>query len=137
VSEADASAPLRLPGGVEARIRVSGAETDGSFVLLTDVAPPGWSLPPHSHTNESETIHITSGSMWLDVDGDRRDLVAGHTAFIPRGTRHSGGTLGDQPVQRVLVFSPAGMEDFFTAVASTADRAAMLDLATKHGWVFS
>ena len=137
MSEARAGAPLQLPGGVEARIRVTGAESDGSFVLLTDVAPPGWSLPPHRHANESETIHITSGAMWLDVDGNRRTLAAGDTAFIPRGTLHGGGTAGDEPVHRVLVFSPAGMEDCFTAMASTTEPAAMLELATKHGWAFS
>jgi quercetin dioxygenase-like cupin family protein len=128
---------LRLPGGVEARIHVTGDESGGAFVLLTDAAPPGWALPPHRHANESETIHITRGALWLEVEGARRELRAGDTAFVARGALHSGGTLGDERVERVVVFSPAGMERFFTALAATSDPAAMLELATAHGWAFA
>ncbi len=128
---------LRLPGGVEARIQVRGADTGEVFTLLTDVAPPGWSLPPHRHASESETIHVTGGALWLEVEGQRRDLRPGDTALIPAGTLHSGGTLGEEPVQRVLVFAPAGMDDFFTLLASTTEPAAMLELAANYGWTFA
>ena len=128
--------PLRLPGGVEARIHVTGADSGGAFVLLTDTAPPGWSLPPHRHANESETIHITRGALWLEVEGVRRELRAGETAFVPQGALHTGGTLGTERVERVVVFAPAGMERFFTALAETTDPAVMLALATEHGWTF-
>ena len=127
---------LRLPGGVEMRVQVSGEQSGGAFVLLTDVVPPGWSLPPHRHANESETIHITAGRQWLDVDGERRELAAGDTAYVPRDTVHSGGTIGDEPARRVLVFSPAGMEHFFRALAASEEPGAMLELATRHGWRF-
>ena len=128
---------LRLPGGVEARVHVSGRQSGGAFTLVTDIAPPGWSLPPHRHARESETIHITAGALWLEVEGRRRELRAGDTAFIPRGDLHSGGTLGDDPVHRVLVFAPAGMDEFFELLARTNDAGEMLALATKYGWSFS
>ena len=128
---------LRLPGGVTARVHVSGADSGGAFTLLTDVAPPGWSLPPHRHARESETILVTAGELWLEVEGRRRVVRAGDSAFIPSGTLHGGGTLGEEPVQRVLVFSPAGMEEFFALLASASDAAAMPDLAAKYGWTFS
>ena len=128
---------LRLPGGVRARIHVSGAETGGAFVLLTDEAPAGWALPPHRHANESETIHITAGALWMDIEGERRELRAGDTIHVPRGTLHAGGTLGDDPVRRVVIFAPAGMEHFFTALAATTDPAEMARLAAEHGWTFS
>jgi quercetin dioxygenase-like cupin family protein len=128
---------LKLPGGVTARIHVTGTDSGGAFTLLTDEAPPGWSLPPHRHANESETIHVISGALWLDVEGERRELGAGDTAFVTPGSLHSGGTAGDGPVHRLLVFSPAGMEDFFTALADCPDPAAMLELASAYGWTFA
>jgi quercetin dioxygenase-like cupin family protein len=128
---------LRLPGGVEARVHVSGRQSGGAFTLVTDIAPPGWSLPPHRHARESETIHITAGALWLEVEGRRRELRVGDTAFIPRGAVHSGGTLGDDAVHRVLVFAPAGMDEFFELLAGTNDAGEMLALATKYGWSFS
>ena len=127
---------LRLPGGVEMRVQVDGEQNGGAFVMLSDVVPPGWSLPPHRHVNESETIHITAGRLWLEVDGERRELGPGDTVFVPRDTMHSGGTIGDEPARRVLVFAPAGMEYFFRTVAASAEPDRMLELATKHGWRF-
>jgi quercetin dioxygenase-like cupin family protein len=117
VSRAVKADVLRLPGGVEAGIHVRGSETGNAFALLTDVCPPGWTLPRHRHAREAETIHITAGALWLEVDGQRREMHPGDTAIIPSGTLHSGGTLSVEPVRRVLVFSPAGMEQFFERLA--------------------
>ena len=117
-------------------MRVTAADTDGAFTLITDVAPPGWRLPPHRHAKESETIHVTAGALLLDIDGERRELRAGDTAFIGPGTLHATATAGDEPVHRVLVFSPAGMEEFFVALAEVTDPAAMQDLAASYGWSF-
>jgi quercetin dioxygenase-like cupin family protein len=126
---------LQLPGGVTARIHVTGADTGGAFVMVTDSAPPGWALPPHRHTRESETIHVTAGALWLDVAGDRRVLGPGDTAHVPAGTLHSGGTEGDTRVERVVIFSPAGMEDFFAVLAAGAED--VVALAEAHGWRFA
>lgn len=122
---------------MEARVHVTGAQSGGAFTLITDTAPPGWSLPPHRHARESETIHVTAGALWLDIEGKRRELAAASTAFVPRGILHSGGTLGDAPVERVVIFSPAGMEDFFTQLTELSDPDAMLELAARHGWTFA
>ncbi len=89
-------ARLRLPGGVEAVIRVRGEETGGAFTLLTDTAPPGWRLPPHSHRAESETIHVTAGRLWMTVDDVECELGPGDTIHIPSGVRHEGGTAGSE-----------------------------------------
>lgn len=126
---------LRLPGGVDAVIQVRGSETAGAFMMLLDRAPTGWLLPPHRH-DVSETIHVTSGRLWMEIDGERRDLGAGETVHLPAGLRHSGGTAGPDPVERVVVFSPAGMEDFFEELATVDDPAGALELATRHGWRF-
>ena len=127
---------LRLPGGVEATIAVSGADTDGRFTLITDEAPPGWSLPPHRHLDASETITIVSGALWFELDGERSELHAHDTVHVPAGTLHTGGTLGDEPVRRAVVFSPAGMDELFTALAEVTDPAEGLELAQRHGWRF-
>lgn len=117
-------------------IRVRGDETAGAFTLLTDVAPPGWSLPPHAHRAESETIHITAGRLWMRIGEVERELGPGDTVHIPAGVRHAGGTAGEEPVERVVVFAPAGMETLFEALEGVDDPAQMLVLAQGHGWDF-
>lgn len=135
---------LFLPGGLRTEIRLTGDDTAGAFCLLVDEAPPGWSLPPHRHLAESETIHVTSGTMWLALDGEeeRMEVPTGSTIHIPPGLLHAGGTAGDEPLERVVVFSPAGIEEFFAAIgAETPDAAvdgsALLRLAGEYGWEFA
>jgi len=135
---------LYLPGGVRAEIRLTGEDTGGAFCLLVDEAPPGWELPPHRHAAESETIHVVAGTMWLSIEGDeeRFEVTAGSTVHLPAGMLHAGGTLGDEPLERVVVFSPAGIESFFAAIG-TEDPSQAVDLETvgrlalEHGWEFS
>lgn len=95
---------LRLPGGVRAVIHVRGSESAGAFTLISDIAPPGWALPPHRH-DVSETIYVTAGSMWVDISGQRATIEAGGSMHVPAGIRHAGGTVGDVALERVLVFS--------------------------------
>ena len=117
-------------------IRVRGEETAGAFTMLTDSAPPQWSLPPHSHRTESETIHVTAGRLWMTVGGASCELGPGDTLHIPAGVVHEGGTAGTEPVERVVVFAPAGMEKLFEALAAVDDPAQMVELARGHGWDF-
>lgn len=126
---------LLLPGGVEATVQVRGDQTSGSFTLITDVAPAGWSLPPHRH-EVSETILVTKGRLWMEFEGRREERGAGESIHIHPGVRHAGGTLGGDAVERVLVFSPAGMERFFEALHAVTEPSAALELAQRHGWRF-
>jgi quercetin dioxygenase-like cupin family protein len=130
-----------MPGGVRTEIHLMGQDTDGSFCLLVDHPPPGWSLPAHKHHNEAETIHIVAGEFEMEIDGRRSRLSAGATVHIPKGVIHSGANVGQLPGRRVLLFSPAGMERFFLDAGAAApdgeiDQAAVLASAVSHGWEF-
>ena len=130
-----------MPGGVRTEIHLTSAETGGAFCLLIDEPPPGWSLPSHLHRGVAETIHIVGGQFEMEVDGRRTPLVAGQTLHIPADAIHATGNVGDRPGRRVLLFSPAGMEQFFREAGAPAadvpvDPAAALASATRHGWEF-
>jgi quercetin dioxygenase-like cupin family protein len=130
-----------MPGGVRTEVHLTGEDTGGAFCLLVDEPPAGWSLPPHRHRNEAETIHVVNGAFWMEVEGQPLRLEAGQTVHVPCGVVHAGGTLGDEPGRRVIVFSPAGLERFFLeagapAPGEEAGRAEALEAATRHGWEF-
>jgi mannose-6-phosphate isomerase-like protein (cupin superfamily) len=125
---------LELPGGVPVTIALDGEATGGALTLLVDRPPVGWSLPPHRHRNESETIHVVDGRFELIVEGERRELGPGDAAHVPAGTLHAGRNLGDEPGRRVIVFSPAGVEGWFRAAAADPARAG--ELALQYGWEF-
>jgi mannose-6-phosphate isomerase-like protein (cupin superfamily) len=130
-----------MPGGVRTSIELTGDETDGRFCLLVDEPPHGWSLPPHRHLRESETIHVVAGRFEFEVDGTTVSAGPGETVHVPTGVVHSGRCL-EGPGHRVLVFSPAGIEAFFLETGAESgddpvDLAAALDSATRHGWQFT
>src|SRR5579884_3186971 len=102
-----------MPGGVRTEIRLVRDDTGGAFCLLVDEPPAGWSLPPHLHRGVAETIHIVEGEFDMDIEGHRSVLGAGETVHVPADTVHSGGNVGPGPGRRLILFSPAGMEQFF------------------------
>ena len=122
-------------------IHLGAQDTGGAFCLLVDHPPAGWSLPPHRHEHESETVHVVEGAFWMTIGGERVELGPGDTAHVPQGVLHEGGTLGDVAGRRVLIFSPAGLERFFLEAGTpepqeSPDVAQLLRAATAHGWRF-
>jgi quercetin dioxygenase-like cupin family protein len=130
-----------MPGGVRTEIHLGGADTGGAFCLLVDHPPTGWSLPAHLHADAAETIHVVEGEFEMTVDGHTERLGPGQTVHIPAGVVHSGPNVGPSPGRRVLIFSPAGMEEFFREAGAPSpdaeiDPRAALAAATRHGWRF-
>jgi quercetin dioxygenase-like cupin family protein len=131
-----------MPGGVRTEIHLAAEDSGGAFCLLVDHPPVDWSLPPHRHLGEAETIHIVDGDFEIELDGTRSRLSAGQTIHIPRGVIHAGANIGGRPGRRVVLFSPAGLERFFLEVGaptpdSEIDIAAAMSCATRHGWEFA
>ncbi len=131
-----------MPGGVRTEIHLSGEDTAEAFCLLVDHPPAGWSLPPHRHANEAETIYIIEGDFEMELDGARTRLAAGESIHIPQGVTHSTRNVGRQAGRRILLFSPAGMEHFFLEAGEPTpdgkpDLPAVLSCATRHGWQFA
>jgi quercetin dioxygenase-like cupin family protein len=131
-----------MPGGVRTEIHLTGDDTGGAFCLLVDHPGPGWSLPPHIHTDAAETIHVIEGEFEIAVDGASERLGPGQTVHVPAGVVHSGANVGPGPGRRLLTFAPAGMEEFFRAAGAPSadaevDRGAALAAALHHGWRFT
>jgi quercetin dioxygenase-like cupin family protein len=130
-----------MPGGVRTEVHLAAEDTGGALCLLVDHPPAGWSLPPHRHRDEAETIHILEGDFEMEVAGIRSHLSAGDTIHVPQGTIHSGANIGAQEGRRVVVFSPAGIERFFLETGAPTregdiDLAVARASAARHGWEF-
>src|SRR5688500_11842039 len=109
--------------------------------MLVDQPPAGWALPPHRHRTEAETIHVVEGAFEMEIDGRRVLLGPGDTAHVPIGVVHSGGNVGSATGKRIVVFSPAGIEEWFREVGTAEpdgafDAQAALVSAARHGWEF-
>jgi quercetin dioxygenase-like cupin family protein len=130
-----------MPGGVRTEIHLTGADTGGAFCLLVDEPPAGWLLPAHLHEDAAETINVLEGEFEMTIGGTTERIGTGETVHIPAGVVHTGAKVGPGPGRRLLVFSPSGMESFFSEAGAASsdtvvDRRAVLDSATRHGWQF-
>ncbi len=75
------------------------------------------------------------------IDGQSSRLVAGETVHVPADVVHSGGNIGAVAGRRVVIFSPAGMENSFLETGARAkdaevDLRSVLASAARHGWEF-
>jgi quercetin dioxygenase-like cupin family protein len=139
--ESNTTRVVWMPGGTRTEVHLASEDTGGAFCLLVDHPPSGWSLPPHIHTDAAETIHVVAGEFQMEVDGRAIRLGPGETVHVPRGVVHSGANVGSGQGQRVLIFSPAGMERFFLEAGSATpeqppEPASVLAAARSHGWEF-
>jgi quercetin dioxygenase-like cupin family protein len=128
-----------MPGGVRTEVHLDADRTDGAFCMLVDEPPAGWSLGPHRHRNEAETIHVVRGEFEIAIEGERSRLAAGETIYVPRGAIHESANVGGDAGRRVVLFSPGGLERFFLETGAPSaeapvDWSAVATAAERHGW---
>jgi quercetin dioxygenase-like cupin family protein len=76
-----------LPPGAEYHLIYEDKATHALQTLVR--FPPGYSLPPHSHTHD-ETLLIVKGKLVIDFGGQSsQTLASGSYAVIPAGVLHS------------------------------------------------
>jgi quercetin dioxygenase-like cupin family protein len=131
-----------MPGGVRTEIHLQSIDTAGAFCLLVDHPPPGWSLPLHLHRGIAETVHIVDGEFEMEVAGKHIRLKSRDTLHVPPDTLHTSANVGATEGERVLVFSPGGMERFFLEAGAPSqshvvDPRAVLSAAQRNGWEFA
>jgi quercetin dioxygenase-like cupin family protein len=66
---------------------------------------PGAHFPVHRHPQEQITI-VLAGAIVFQIDGARRELVAGQIAVIPSDTPHGADVEGDAWVDTLNCLSP-------------------------------
>jgi mannose-6-phosphate isomerase-like protein (cupin superfamily) len=62
--------------------------TPEALVLEATYAPGGSAPPAHYHPAQDEHFEVQAGTLRVEVSGVERDLEAGETLDIPRGTSH-------------------------------------------------
>jgi mannose-6-phosphate isomerase-like protein (cupin superfamily) len=93
--------------------------TPAVLVLEAAYAPRGSAPPAHYHPRQDEHFEILEGTLRIEVSGVERDLSAGETLDIPRGTSHRMWNPGARPARARWETRPAGRtEEWFTALAA-------------------
>jgi mannose-6-phosphate isomerase-like protein (cupin superfamily) len=107
--------------------KAASAETGNSFCCTEARIPPGFGVPPHTHTREDEAFYVLAGEITFD-SGDRPAplrLGAGSFFFAPRGVAHSFRNDGKVEARILVLCLPAaGMERMFVEMDAAGRRSA-------------
>jgi mannose-6-phosphate isomerase-like protein (cupin superfamily) len=139
--------PQILKRGDGETLRALGSE----ITFLCQVADT-WSLmhlsaplhigpPPHAH-DFAEAYYILSGSLELNLGGERLVLEAGDFVHVPGGVFHGFKGASETPAQLLIFQSPADAGEFFRAVAKEvtnipADLPRVPEIGARYGIRFA
>ena len=101
-------------------ILLSGEDTGGAYCLLDLRVAPGKGVPRHTHTREDEAYLVLSGELEAIVGDAVFTLRAGETLMAPRNTPHQLRNPGNVANHYLIMFSPAGFEEFLKATSVPA-----------------
>jgi Mannose-6-phosphate isomerase len=93
-------------------ILLSGKDTGGAYCLLDLRVAPGLGVPRHTHTREDEAYFVLSGELEAEVGDETFTLRAGETLIAPRNIPHQLRNSGTIVNHYLIMFSPAGFEEF-------------------------
>ena len=129
----------RTPGpleilGHQALPKLLGADTEGAAVVSLVKVPKMSGPPVHIHTREDEWYYILSGEITFQL-GDRRVTHGpGASVLVPRGVPHAFQNFADEVAEMLVMFTPAGIEEFFIKVANAnLDEAGVIALMGEFG----
>ena len=101
-------------------ILLSGEDTGGAYCLLDLKVAPGKGVPRHTHTREDEALFVLSGELEAIVGDEVFTLRAGETLIAPRNIPHQLRNSGAVANHYLIMFSPAGFEEFLKATSVPA-----------------
>jgi quercetin dioxygenase-like cupin family protein len=110
---------FEMPDGSVYEVTAAAAESDGEFVGMNFVFPPGSTAPPpHVHPSQTEEFELLEGPFELLVEGEWRALRIGERAAVAPGILHTFRNASKEETVVVRnVHRPAGrFEEFIEAV---------------------
>lgn len=109
---------IPLGGAGCVTMKVEGMHSGQRVAVYEFVAPAFTAGPPvHLHRTWDETFYVLDGEMTFLIDGTQHVAPAGSCVFVPRGVLHTFWNATSHPTRQLTFFTPAGIEDYFDALA--------------------
>jgi quercetin dioxygenase-like cupin family protein len=111
---------LCFAGGGTLTIKVSSADTNGSFMVFEDRVVRGKTTPLHAHPNMEEALYVLEGELLVYVDGEERRVGQGGFLAVPRGVPHALLTISETGRLLCLLAPGTTGEAFFRDASDPA-----------------
>ena len=114
-----------MPDGSTYIVTRAAAETNGEYVEMEFVLPPGClPPPPHVHPQQVEEYEVLEGRFDVMVDGEWKTLEPGESASVPVGVLHTFRNRSGTVVRVRNWHRPAvRFEDYIELINTTLKRA--------------
>lgn len=104
--------------GLGITVKTDGKSTHDAYSMFEYAVPPRTDgPPPHVHTREDESFICLAGRLDVHLGGEDFVLEHGDYLFLPRDVTHAFRNPYDEESRVVSVVSPAGLEDYYQALA--------------------
>ena len=111
IAEPGVGRPLDV-GDMQLSLKASAEQTQGALTLFETEDMPGFSPPPHFHTDTAESFYVLEGEYHIVLDRQAYTCGPGSFIFIPRGVPQ-GFTVGATKAKKLMIFVPGAMETYF------------------------
>ena len=106
--------------GTKITLKVSKEDSEGKYTLFEMIHPPNVGPALHIHPNAPEAYYVLEGEYKIRFGKKEEEALyhakKGDFVFIPKGVEHKYQSGPDGG--KVLVISPAGLENYFAEVAA-------------------
>lgn len=107
-----------------------------SFAFDT-LFPPGSFVPPHSHADQDEFIHVHASMFELLLDGQTCFAAAGDLVRLPMGIPHGIFNKSTAPVRALFWLAPANRAyEMFSRMNNVADPGEVIRIAAEYQVTF-
>jgi mannose-6-phosphate isomerase-like protein (cupin superfamily) len=104
-------------------VLVSGEQTNNAYAVLEAFVLPGGGPPPHIHHREDELFYVLDGDITIFAGEQTVRGSAGTCVHIPLGTVHTFKNEGSGPARMVVMYTPAGFENYFSTAGAPTTHA--------------
>jgi mannose-6-phosphate isomerase-like protein (cupin superfamily) len=94
--------------------------TGGRLTLAEATVPPGGGPPPHIHKELDEAFYVLSGTFAFLSGEEEFQAGAGEFVYVPHGVRHRFRNIGAHTARILFLFTPGGMDEYFTRIGTPA-----------------
>jgi quercetin dioxygenase-like cupin family protein len=101
--------------GISFSIVLSGKQTEGKYALIEAYFPPDSEneIPLHTHSIENLLIYVMDGTFSFSYGEEVKTGSTGMIFKIEKGIAHSYKKIGQSNGRLLLIYIPAGFENFF------------------------
>ena len=112
-------------------VKLASEDTGGVYSVAEEISPPQGGPPPHTHSQEDETLYVLEGEVEFLLGEDTIPAGPGSCVYVPRGTLHTFKNVGTLPSRVLVVLSPGGSRSSFLRRASLLQRGLLHPRASR------